>query len=189
MGTSNLKGVDPVGDTTPCECSADRARHGPRPRRVARPRAECQRPRGAFVRAIREACLDRWILFGKRRLRRAWPSRRTSIGSGTIRGSATRAGRASRPTQAERETVLRWDRGGDYVHVSSASPVIWAEARPARHPVDPETTCQGAVPGRCYGIPISRFHWRFKRGGTEAPGWRVANHARTAHLAPEAGSR
>jgi hypothetical protein len=61
----------PVGDTTPCECSADLARHGPRPRRVARPRAECQRPSGAFVRAIREECLNRLILFGERRLRRA----------------------------------------------------------------------------------------------------------------------
>jgi hypothetical protein len=60
-----------VGDTTPCECAADFAQHGPRPRRVARPRAECPRPRGAFVHAIRAECLNRLILFGERRLRRA----------------------------------------------------------------------------------------------------------------------
>jgi hypothetical protein len=57
-----------VGNTTPCECSADLARHGPRPRRVARPRAECQRPGGAFVRAIREECPQPLILFGEGRL-------------------------------------------------------------------------------------------------------------------------
>ena len=66
-----------VEDTTPCECSADLARHGPRPRRVARPRAECQRPRGALVRPIREECLNRLIPFGERRLRRASMRHRT----------------------------------------------------------------------------------------------------------------
>ena len=61
--------------------------------------------------------------------------------------------------------VLRWDRGGEYVHVWSASPVIWRKLdRLGIQPIR-ETTCQGAVSGRCYGIPISRFHWRFKRGG------------------------
>jgi hypothetical protein len=169
-----VKRSSPLGDTTPCECSADLARHGPRPRRVARPRAECQRPRGAFVRAIREECLNRLILFGERRLRRA-SLRPGALTSGAELSGATRVGRASRPTQAEQETVLRWDREGDYVHVWSASPVTWAEARPARHPADPGDDLSGrAVSGRSYGIPISRFHWRFKRGGTQAPGRRVA---------------
>jgi hypothetical protein len=30
-----------------------------------------------------------------------------------------------RPTRAEQETVLRWDRAGEYVHLWSASPVTW----------------------------------------------------------------
>jgi hypothetical protein len=112
-------------------------------------------------------------------------SRRTDIASGTIRGSATRVRRASRPTQAEQETVLRWDRGDDYVHVWFASPVTWAEARPARHPADPGDDLSGrAVSGRGYGIPISRYHWRFKRGGTQAPGRRVAARSSDSSAPP-----
>jgi hypothetical protein len=64
-----------------------------------------------------------------------------------------------RPTHAEQETVLRWDREGDQVHVWSASPGTWRKLdrfgiRPIR-----ETTCQGAVSGRCYRIRLSRFRW------------------------------
>ena len=77
-----------------------------------------------------------------------------------------------------------------------------------------ETTCQGAVSGRCDGIPVSRFDWRFKRGGTQGAGAARSRQEhgvdvssdssepptgplhrlqgeprpRTAHLAPEAGS-
>ena len=61
--------------------------------------------------------------------------------------------------------VLRRDRGGEYVHVLVClSGDLRKLDRLGIQPIR-ETTCQGAVPGRCSGIPISRFHWRFKRGG------------------------
>jgi hypothetical protein len=79
-----------------------------------------------------------------------------------------------RPTRAEQETVLRWDRGDDHVHIWSASPVTWRKLdrlgiRPTR-----ETSYQGVVSGRCYRIPVSRFRWGLKRVGTQAPVRRVA---------------
>jgi hypothetical protein len=94
--------ANPVGDTTPCECAAVLARQGPRPRRVARPRAECQRPRGAFVRAIREECLNRLILFGERRLCRASmrPGARTSGAELSGLGNEGRSGLATDPGRA-----------------------------------------------------------------------------------------
>jgi hypothetical protein len=140
-------------------------------------------------------------------------SRRTNIGSGTIRGSATRAGRASRPTQAEQETVVRWDREGDYVHVWSASPVTWSEARPAssrsgrrpvrarslgavlRHPRQPiplavqagrEPGARTACSGQVHGGDVSS-------DSSEPPmglptGSRASHAPEPPHLAPEAGS-
>jgi hypothetical protein len=82
-----------------------------------------------------------------------------------------------RPTRAEQETVLRWDRDDDQVHVWSASPVTWRKlerlgVRPVR-----ETTCQGRASGRFYRIPLSRFRRGLKRVGTAGgrpPGPRVA---------------
>ena len=119
--------------------------------------------------------LNRLILFGESGLRRASmrPGARHRERNHQGLGNEGRSGLPTDP--GRQETVLRRDRGGDYVHVWSASPVIWAEARPARHPAGPGNDLSGrAVSRRCYGIPISRFHWRFKRGGTEAPGRRVA---------------
>jgi hypothetical protein len=141
-------------------------------------------------------------------------SRRTNIGSGTIRGSATRAGRASRPTQAEQETVLRWDREGDYVHVWSASSVTWAEARPARHPADPGDDLSGrglgavlrhphqptplavqagrepggrtACSGQEHGVDVSSDSSEPPMGSPHR--FQGEPRPRTAHLAPEAGS-
>ena len=79
-----------------------------------------------------------------------------------------------RPTRAEQETVLRWDREDDQVHVWSASPVTWRRMerlgiRPTR-----ETRCQGRVSARAYRIPVSRFRWGLKRAGVQVPGRRVA---------------
>jgi hypothetical protein len=70
-----------------------------------------------------------------------------------------------RPSRAEQETVIRWDRADDAVHLWSASPVTWRRLerlgiRPVR-----ETTCQGSVSGRFYQIPVSRFRWGLKRAG------------------------
>ena len=95
------------------------------------------------MRAIREECLNRLILFGERRLRRA-SLRPGALTSGAELSGARQRRPVGRPTdQAEQETVLRWDREGDYVHVWSASPVTWAEVRPARHPADPGDDLSG----------------------------------------------
>ena len=82
--------------------------------------------------------------------------------------------RLYRPTRAEQETVLRWDREDDQVHVWSVSPVTWRKLerlgiRPVR-----ETTSTGQVSGRFYRIPLNRFRWGLKRVGLRAPGRRVA---------------
>ena len=79
-----------------------------------------------------------------------------------------------RPTRAEQETVLRWHRAGDHVHVLSASPVTWRKLerlgiRPVR-----ETTSTGQVSGHFYRILLNRFRWGLKRVGVRAPGRRVA---------------
>jgi hypothetical protein len=134
---------NPVGDTTPCECSADLARHGPRPRRVARPRAECQRPSGAFVRAIREECLNRLILFGERRLRRA-SMRPGALTSGAeLSGARQRGsvGAPDRPRPSKRRSSAGTARA--ITSTSGLPPVTWAEARPARHPADPGDDLSG----------------------------------------------
>ena len=129
-------------------------RDGPRPRRVARPRAECQRPRGAFVRAIREECLNRLILFRERRLRRA------SMRPGALTSGAELSGARQRgpvgPPDRPRPSKRRSSAGprgrlrprlvclpGDLGGSSTGS----ASSRSGRRPV------RARVSGRCYGIP------------------------------------
>jgi hypothetical protein len=82
--------------------------------------------------------------------------------------------RVYRPTRAEQETIIGWDREDDQVHVWSASPVTWRKLDRLGIPPIRETTCQGAVSGRWYRIPVSRFRWGLKRVGVRAPGQRVA---------------
>ena len=80
-----------------------------------------------------------------------------------------------RPTRAEQETVARWDREGEYVHLWSASPVTWRKLERLGIPTTSETRAfGGAVSGRFYTIPLSRFRWGLKRVGLRAPGRRLA---------------
>ena len=80
-----------------------------------------------------------------------------------------------RPTRAEQETVLRWDREGDQVHVWSASPVTWRKLERLGIPPVRETRPPGGVvSSRFYGISLTRFRWGLKRVGVRAPGRRVA---------------
>ena len=82
--------------------------------------------------------------------------------------------RPYRPTRAEQETVIRWDREDDQVHLWSASPVTWRKLERLGFQPIRETTCQGEVSGRFYTIPLDRFRWGLKRAGARAPGRRVA---------------
>jgi len=83
--------------------------------------------------------------------------------------------RAYHPTRAEQETILRWDREDDQVHVWTASPVTWRKLeRLGIAPIRETPFPGGAVAGRSYRIPLSRFRWGLKRAGVKAPGRRVA---------------
>jgi hypothetical protein len=204
-----------VGDTTPCECSADPcearsapASRSPSTRRMPTPTRSLRARDASGVPQLFDS------VRGASATPRLDASRRTHIGIGTIRGSATRAGRASRPTQAEQETVLRWDREGDYVHVWSASPVTGrklstgsASSRSGRrsvrrglgavlrHPRQPiplavqagwDPGARTACSGQERGVDVNSDS---SEPPTRSPYRSWANHARTAHLAPEAGSR
>lgn len=79
-----------------------------------------------------------------------------------------------RPTRAEQETVFRWDREDDQVHVWSASPVTWRKLERLGIPPARETRCQGRVSGRAYRIPVSRFRWGLKRAGARVQVRRLA---------------
>jgi hypothetical protein len=90
---------------------------------------------------------------------------------GTLRlpatSSSVSSGRRDRPSRAEQETVVRWDRQDDHVHVWSADPVTWRKLERLGIPVVRETrSTGGAVSGRFYRIPRSRFAWGLKRVGT-----------------------
>jgi hypothetical protein len=80
-----------------------------------------------------------------------------------------------RPTRAEQETVLRWDRAGEYVHLWSASPVTWRKLERLGIPhVHEARSSGGVVSSRFYRIPLTRFRWGLKRVGVRALGRRVA---------------
>jgi hypothetical protein len=82
---------------------------------------------------------------------------------------------AYRPTRAEQETVIRWDRADDSVHVWSASPVTWRKLERLGIPAGRETRFPGgAVSGRFYTIPFSRFRWGLKRAGARPQKPRLA---------------
>jgi hypothetical protein len=82
---------------------------------------------------------------------------------------------AYRQTRAEQETVIRWDRADDSVHLWSASPVTWRKLDRLGISAGRETRFPGgAVSGRFYTLPLSRFRWGLKRVGAKAPGRRVA---------------
>jgi hypothetical protein len=74
---------------------------------------------------------------------------------------------AYRPTRAEQETVVRWDRADDQVHVWSADPVTWRKLERLGIPAGRETWFPGGVvSGRFYTIPLRRFAWGLRRVGT-----------------------
>jgi hypothetical protein len=72
-----------------------------------------------------------------------------------------------RASRAEQETVIRWDRADDQVHVWSADPVTWRKlARLGIAPVRETHFPGGVVSGRFYTVPVNRFAWGLKRVGT-----------------------
>ena len=79
-----------------------------------------------------------------------------------------------RPTRAEQETVVRWDREDDQVHVWSASPMTWRRLDRLGIAVLRETACQGRVSSRSYQIPVRRFRWGLKRVGARVSRRRLA---------------
>jgi hypothetical protein len=89
----------------------------------------------------------------------------------------TESSTAYHQTRAEQETVLRWDRTDDQVHLWSASPVTWRKLERLGIPAGRETRFPGgAVSGRFYTIPLDRFRWGLKRAGPAGgrpPGPRV----------------
>jgi hypothetical protein len=77
--------------------------------------------------------------------------------------------------RAEQETVVRWDRADDHVHVWSASPLTWRRLERLGIAPTRETHFPGGVvSGRFYLIPLARFRWGLKRVGVKAPGRRAA---------------
>ena len=209
-----VKRAGPLGDTTPCECSADLARHGPRPRRVARPRAECQRPRGAFVRAIREECLNRLILFGSvgyaaPRCVQAHEHRERNyqgLGNEGRSGLPTDPGRARdgpplgpRGRLRPRLVCLPGDLDGSSTGSASSRsgrrPVRARFGAVLRHPRQPiplavqagrDPGARTACSGQEHGVDVSSDSSEPPMGSPHR--LQGEPRPRTAHLAPEAGS-
>lgn len=74
--------------------------------------------------------------------------------------------RPYRPTRAEQETVVRWDREEQAVHLWSADPVTWRKMARLRLEPIKETRFPGApVSGRFYRLPLTRFRWGLRRAG------------------------
>ena len=59
-------------------------------------------------------------------------------------------------TKAEQETVIRWDREDQLVHIWTADPVVWRKLARLGVPVKEETHAQrtGEVTGRLLGIGV-----------------------------------
>jgi hypothetical protein len=82
---------------------------------------------------------------------------------------------AHRTTRAEQETVIRWNRADDLVHLWSASPVTWRKLEGLGIPAGRETRFPGGVvSGRFYTILLSRSAWGLNRAGSAGGCSRVA---------------
>jgi hypothetical protein len=88
-------------------------------------------------------------------------------------------------TRGEQETLLRWDRDDPTVHVWTADPVTWRKLERLGIPATRETRREGAVSGRFYLIPLSRFRWGLKRVGTT--GQNLPRRVREPRLAGSSG--
>jgi hypothetical protein len=85
------------------------------------------------------------------------------------RRQLTASSAAYRLTRTEQETVVRWDRAEEQVHLWSASPVTWRKLARLGIPAGRETRLPGGVvSGRFYTIPLSRFRWGLKRASGPA---------------------
>lgn len=72
-------------------------------------------------------------------------------------------------TKAEQETVLRWDREEQLVHIWTADPVVWRKLDRLGVAIREQTTHKGEVTGRFYQpIPLAVFRFGVKRERTEA---------------------
>src|SRR5574338_42735 len=72
-------------------------------------------------------------------------------------------------TRAEQETVIRWDREEQVVHIWSADPVVWRKLARLGVAVREETTHKGEITGRFYQpLPLALFKFGVKRERTEA---------------------
>jgi hypothetical protein len=92
-------------------------------------------------------------------------------------------------TRAEQETVIRWDREDEMVHVWSASPITWRKLK--RLGIEPtrETRYRNTdeVSGRFYTVLLSLFRWGLKRPRPpgQAPRGFAARIARSRQERPE----
>ena len=90
-------------------------------------------------------------------------------------------------TRAEQETVIRWDRDEQLVHVWSADPVVWRRMARLGFVVREETRYAktGEVSGRFYvPIPLADFRWGKRRQSSpaqRAAGQKAIEKAREAY--------
>jgi hypothetical protein len=92
-------------------------------------------------------------------------------------------------TRAEQETVIRWDREDDMVHLWSASPITWRKLKRLGITPTRETRYRNTpdVSGRFYVVPLSLFRWGLKRprsGRLGDPGFgaRIARSRQDARI-------
>ena len=70
-------------------------------------------------------------------------------------------------TRAEQETVIQWDEQDKTVSLFSSSPTVWRKlARLGVPERRSPSTLSGTPVGRFYSVPLARFRWGLKRGGT-----------------------
>lgn len=68
--------------------------------------------------------------------------------------------RAYRPLPAEQETIIRWDREGDGVHLFSADPTVWRRLDRAGLTPTRTSTTRGLESGRWYAVPKAQFRYK-----------------------------
>ena len=61
---------------------------------------------------------------------------------------------------AEQETIIRWDREGDSVHLFSADPTVWRRLDKTGLTPTKVSTIRGQDCGRWYLVPKSQFRYK-----------------------------
>lgn len=88
---------------------------------------------------------------------------KTSSSEQSTQETGSRKGPRSSFSPAEQETVIRWDREDDTVHLFSADPTIWRRLERCGMVPTRVSTVKGAECGRFYVVPKAKF--RFKPAG------------------------